>query len=87
MERPCRHQTSFRLDIRELDHLGRLLGLVADELAKIGGRAQKHRTATLSETPFWLGIGEDCIDLFVDLSMISAGVFRGAPTPKKALAS
>jgi transposase len=58
MERPCHHRTSFRLDIRELDHLGPLLGLVGDELAKIGGRAHKHRNATLSETPLWLGIGE-----------------------------
>jgi hypothetical protein len=27
---------SFRLDARELDHLGPLLGFVCDELAKIG---------------------------------------------------
>jgi hypothetical protein len=32
--------------------------------AELDGRAHKHRTATLSETPLWLGIGEDRIDLW-----------------------
>ena len=41
---------SLRPDAGKLDHLGPLLGLVAKELAKIGGRARIHRTATLSET-------------------------------------
>src|SRR4029079_4390113 len=67
MERPCRHRTSFRLDILELDYLGPLLGLIADELAKIGGRAHKHRTATLSETPLWVGTGGGWIYFFFDL--------------------
>ena len=34
-----------RLDTGELDHLGPLLGFVGDQLAKVGGRARKHRTA------------------------------------------
>ena len=42
---------SLRADAGKLDHLGPFLGLVANELTKIGGRARKHRTATLSETP------------------------------------
>ena len=41
---------SLRLDARKLDHLGPFFGLVAEELAKIGRRARKHRAATVSET-------------------------------------
>jgi hypothetical protein len=34
-----------RLDTSELDHLGPFLGFVGDQLAKVGGRTRKHRTA------------------------------------------
>src|SRR5262245_28128955 len=49
----CRIGTaaSFRLDVGRPDHLCPFFGLVGDELAKIGGRARKHRSATFSETP------------------------------------
>src|SRR5262249_25127985 len=57
----------LRFDVGGTYRLGPLLGFLSDELAEVGGRAGKHRTATLSETPLWLGIGADCIDLFVEL--------------------
>src|SRR5262245_59454254 len=43
--------SSVCLDVGRPDHLGPFLGFVGDELAKIGGRARKPRTATFSETP------------------------------------
>jgi len=42
---------SFRLDVGGPEHLAPLLRFVGDELAEIGGRARKHRTAFFSETP------------------------------------
>src|SRR5262245_24092495 len=76
---------SLNLDAGELDHLGPLLGFLSDELAEVGGRTGKHRTATLSETPLWLEIGKDCIDLFVELvDDFDRRIPRCADTPEGA---
>src|SRR6516162_4161373 len=58
---------SVRLDACELDHLAPLLGFVCDELAKVGGRACKHRRAEVSNARLHLGIGEARVDLLVEL--------------------
>src|SRR5262245_34495194 len=41
---------SLWLDVGRPDHLGPLLSFFGDQLAEIGGRARKHRTAFFSET-------------------------------------
>ena len=58
---------SLGLEARELHHLGPLLGLVRDELAEIGGRAGKRRSAQVDKPRLDLGIGEASIDFLVEL--------------------
>ncbi len=58
---------SLRLDMGRADHLGPLLGFIGDELAEVGGRARKGRTAKLGKPGLQLGIGKPCIDLAIDL--------------------
>src|SRR5262245_26807049 len=57
----------FGLDVRELDHLGPLLGFCGDQPAKIRRRACERRAAQLGEPRLDLGIGEACVDLLVEL--------------------
>src|SRR5262249_60866205 len=45
------------LDVGRPDHFAPLLGLVGDELAKIGGRARKQRAAQVSQPRLDFGIG------------------------------
>src|SRR5258708_40338661 len=45
---------SVRLDTRELDHLGPLLGFSGDQLAEVGGLARKTRRAEVSKSRFGL---------------------------------
>src|SRR5262245_59811521 len=56
----------LRLDVRELDHPGPLLGFVGDELAEVRGRAGKHCTAQGGKSRLRPGLGEDRIDLLVE---------------------
>jgi hypothetical protein len=58
---------SLRLDARELDQLGPLLGFFGDELSELGGRTREHVTSKVGEAPLYRGIGESGIDLFVKL--------------------
>src|SRR6202023_957522 len=58
---------SFRLDVRELDHLGPFLGFIGNELAEIGRRAGKWHGAQSGKPLLQGGIGEAGIDLLVEL--------------------
>src|ERR1700736_492068 len=49
---------SLRLDAGELHHLGPFLGFRGDEIAEVGGRAQKRHRAEVGETLLERGIGE-----------------------------
>ena len=62
--RDCR---SLRLDARELDHLGPLLGFVGDELAEVGWRTGKHCAAKVGKPRLHPSVGESGIDLLVEL--------------------
>src|SRR5205807_9570817 len=66
-ERGAEIDGSVRLDTRELHHLAPLLDFIGDELAKIGGRARKHRAAQVGKPCLKLGIGEGGVDLVVEL--------------------
>ena len=72
---------SVQLGARELDDLAPLLGFVSDELAEIGSRSAKRRHAQIGKPRFRSGLGEGRVSSLLSLSMISAGVFFGAPTP------
>src|SRR5215813_2358867 len=61
------YRRSFRLDVGRPDHPRPLLGLVGDELAKVGRRARKHRRAQIGNPRLQLGISEPCIDLAIEL--------------------
>src|SRR5262245_55987767 len=58
---------SVGLDVGRPDHLGPLLGLFGDELAEIGGRADKRRASKVGKPRLHLGIGEAGVDLLVEL--------------------
>src|SRR5262245_8880894 len=44
---------SFRLDVCRPYHLSPLFSFVGNELAKVSGRAGKHRTADFGEAPLY----------------------------------
>src|SRR5262249_61865197 len=48
---------SVRLDVGRPDHLGPLFGVICDELAEIGGRADKRRASKVGKPrlPLWIG--------------------------------
>ena len=77
----------FGLDACKLDDRRPLIGFVGDELAKVGGRASDHRAAEVGEPRFNFGSARPALISLLSFSMMSAGVFLGAPTPKNALAS
>src|SRR5262245_33445304 len=56
---------SFRLDARELDHLGPLLGFVGNEFPEIGGRERDHGAAEVGKPRLDLGISKAGVDLLV----------------------
>src|SRR5262245_29660215 len=58
---------SLRLDAGELDHLGPLLGFVSDELSEFGRRHRHRHAPKVGEPRLKLGVGEDGIDLSVEL--------------------
>jgi hypothetical protein len=55
----------FCLDVSGADHLALLLGFVGDELAEVGGRADKWCSAQVGKSGLDLGIGESGIDFLV----------------------
>src|SRR6516164_3484749 len=63
----CRRRGfSLRLDVGRPNNLGPLLGLVSDELAKVGGGAWHHRCAKVGQPRLDLGIGEARVDLTIE---------------------
>ena len=76
-----RDQSGF--DVGRPDHLGPLLGFVGDELAEFGGRAGKHVPPRSAIRAFILGSARPALISLFSFSMISAGVFLGAPTPNQ----
>jgi hypothetical protein len=57
----------------------RLLGFYGDELSEVGRRAWKCGGAQLAQPRLHLGIGENCIDLFVEhVKNLGRRVFRRA---------
>ena len=78
---------SLRLDVGRPDYLTPLLSVVCDELAEIGGRAAQQRTAEVHQSCLKFRIIKTSVDLFVEFSMISEGVFLGVPRPNRELAS
>src|SRR5262249_44724740 len=60
-------RASLGLDVGRADHLAPLLGVLGDELTKIGRRARKRRAAQVGKPRLDLGVGEACIDLLVEV--------------------
>src|SRR5262245_29196181 len=58
----------LRLDVGRPDHLAPLPVSLDDELAKLGGRAGKHRGAEVGDPCLHFGVGKGGIDLLVELS-------------------
>src|SRR5262245_38627345 len=56
---------SVRLDARELDHLGPLLGFLGNEFPEIGGRERDHGAAEVGKPRLDLGISKAGVDLLV----------------------
>src|SRR5262245_9226432 len=58
---------SLRLDVRRPDHLAPFFSFVSDELAEIPGREREHCATQISKARPQLGVGEGCINFFVEL--------------------
>jgi hypothetical protein len=69
------------------DHLAPLLGFLGDELAEVGGRERKHRTAQIDQSRLYRRIGEAALISLLSFSMTSVGVPFDTPTPNQPLAS
>src|SRR6516164_4200049 len=65
---PARIAGSLPLYANEFHYLAPLLGFIGDELAEVGRRARKRRSAQLGKPRLNLGIGKARIDLFVERS-------------------
>ena len=72
---------SVRFDARELHHLGPLLGFVGDELAESAGEPASTVPPRSASRALILGSARPALISLLSLSMISVGVFFGAPTP------
>src|SRR5215510_13188586 len=57
---------SIRLDAREPNHLGPLVGLIGDVLAEVGGRAWKGRDSQAGKPCLDAGVGEPGVDRLVE---------------------
>src|SRR5262249_23886112 len=70
---------SLRLNARELDHLGQLLGFGSNELSEFGRRHRHRHAPKVGDPRLKLWVGEDGIDLSVELlDDLSGRVFRHA---------
>ena len=78
---------SVRLRAGELDYFGPLLGFYRDALSVLAGGQRKHFAAKLGKACFDRRVGEGALISRLSVSMISAGVFFGAPIPAHALVS
>src|SRR5262249_26467685 len=67
MEYWTRAAASVRLDVGRPDHLAPFLGVVGDELAKVGGRADSWCATQIGEPRLDLMIGESGIHFVVEL--------------------
>jgi hypothetical protein len=79
--------TLFRLDVREFHHLAPLLGFCGNKLAEFGGWPGSAATPKSEKRAIIFGSEMPALISLLSLSMIAAGVFRGAPTPSEELAS
>src|SRR5262245_51643633 len=61
------YRRSLRLDVGRPDHLAPLLGVVGDELAEIGGRADKRCASEVSQPRLDFGIGEAGVNCLIEL--------------------
>src|SRR6516165_5818165 len=77
----------LRLDVGGPDYLAPLLGFVGDKFSKVGGRHRHRRAAQIGYPRLHRGIREPALISLLSVSMISAGVFLGAPRPNHPLAS
>src|SRR5262252_8392799 len=56
----------FRLNVRSLDDLAPLLGLIRDKFFKVGGRTTGHNAPLLCKPRLHIGRRESCIDFLVE---------------------
>src|SRR5262249_16921657 len=63
----CAPRGSLRLDARGLDPLGPLLGFVGNELAEVGGRADKRCASQVGKLRLDFGIDKARVDHRVEL--------------------
>src|SRR5262249_13225614 len=77
---------SLRFEPRELHDLGPLFGFVGNEFSEIGGRAGNAVPPRSARRALNLGSVRAALISLLSLSMISAGVSFGTPTPCHQLA-
>src|SRR5262249_44107043 len=75
------------LNVGRPDHLAPLLGFCGDEISKVSGRTGNHRVAEIGKLALILGSARATLISLLSFSMISAGVFLGAPIPCQPVAS
>src|SRR6478609_9632054 len=77
-------RTLLRLDIGGANYLGPLFGFVGDQTPEFGGRAANSNATYIGEPRHHLGIGEACVDLFVDLvdDLVWRCLWRGRAEPR-----
>src|SRR6266550_9494859 len=66
-EYPASEAVSLRLDVGIPDHVAPLLGVVDNELAKLGGREREHVATQISKPRLDLRISKASVDLLVEL--------------------
>src|SRR5262245_40755143 len=62
-----RRPALFRLDVGSPDHLSPFLGVLGNELPKVGGRRRHWDAAEIGKTGLDLFVGESAVDLLVEL--------------------
>jgi TPR repeat protein len=69
----------LRFDVVGADHLAPLFGFVGDELAEIGGRANKHRAAEVSQPRLHWCTGRSSLGYGFIIRRVSKGMLRCLP--------
>ena len=77
----------LRFDIGRLDHLGPLLGIVGDIFPEFGGVIGIGTLPRSANRAFNFESARPALISLLTLSMISAGVFLGAPRPFRPIPS
>src|SRR5215470_5847134 len=73
----------FRLNVRSLDDLAPLLGLIRDKFFKVGGRTTGHNAPCCANRDCISGVARAALISLLSLVTISPGVFLGAPRPNQ----